>query len=144
MSFENARKNLQKYISDNFTGVASNQIAWDNVEFKPTIGTAWLRVSIQNTISDFVGLSGPSVRTRRRGLIFFQIFTPEGTGTLLADQIADDLANNFEALSLYTGEILSAVTKNEIGVSKSWNQTNVSLPFYYDELVVKRTTVVPN
>lgn len=136
MSFEQVRINIQKHLSENFDEVAATAIAWDNVKFQPTIGTPWVRFSIQGNISNFVSIGGVNVKTRRLGLLFAQVFIPEGTGTLRANQIADAVKTVVEATQLATGENFKAATQIEIGNSSAgWYQVNVSVPFHYDEQV---------
>lgn len=133
MSFEAARKNIMAHFSSNFSGVAADKIAWDNVAFKPVTGSPWVRVSIQGNLNNFASIGGPSIKVRRLGIVFVQVFVPEGTGTLVADQLADDIADALEAKQLLTGETFQASTKTEAGANNGWYQLNVSTPFYFDE-----------
>lgn len=133
MSLEQARKNILAHFSTTFTEVVSPNIAWDNVHFTPTDGTPWIRVSIQGSLSDFVSLGGASVKKRCLGIVFVQVFVPEGTGTQRADEIVDAIADALEARQLATGETFQATSKIAAGNSNGWYQLNASTPFYYDE-----------
>lgn len=133
MSYESVRKEVQKHFYDNFTGVASDKIAWDNVSYSPIEGQAWVRFSVQNNLSNFVSVGGPNVKVRKYGIVFVQVFTPEGNGTLLSDQIVDNVVNSLEAEQLTSGFTLQESSVQNIGNSNGWYQVNVSTPFYYDE-----------
>lgn len=133
MSFEQIRKDIQTYFSATFTGVGATKIAWDNVTFTPVSGEAWVRVSIQHTLSDMISTGGANVKIRRRGIMFVQIFIPEGGGTALAEQIADNVGLTLEAHMLPSGVTFQETTKVDAGVSNGWYQVNTSTPFYYDE-----------
>lgn len=133
MSYEQVRKDVQEFFSENFTGVEAEKIAWDNVSFTPVNGEAWVRVSLQHNISNMVSVGGPNVKIRRFGILFVQVFVPEGNGTALAEQIADNVATTLEAKQMDTGLTFQETTKREVGVGAGWYQVNVSTPFYYDD-----------
>jgi len=141
MSFASARKNLQAYFSENFSGVPASQIAWDNVRFTPIKGEPWVRVNIQNNVSDFVAFNGSSVLNRVKGLLFIQVFTPEGEGTLESDVICDDVTSTLQGTQLASGESISSVSKNELGSSNGWFQVNMIAEFYYDLSIIPRQLV---
>jgi hypothetical protein len=132
MSSEQMRKNVQGFFASNFTGVEASNIAWDNVNFQiPT--TPWIRFGIQNTVANQVSTGGPSIKIRRGAIVFFQIFVPRGETTLVADNLADQIINVLECVSLSTGETFRAASKTEVGITDDWYQLNVSIPFYYDD-----------
>lgn len=133
MGYEAARKSIQGFFSDNFTGVAATKIAWDNVEFRvPTDASSWVRFSLQHNISNYVSL-GRNRLTRRRGLVFVQVFVPENSETLIASQIVDDVVDVFETNAL-SGVVFESPNVREIGTNGGWFQINISVPFYYDDV----------
>lgn len=134
MSYETVRKEIQAYFANNFDGVTSDKIAWDNVSFTPEEGEAWVRFSVQNNLSNFISIGGPSVKVRKLGIIFVQVFVPQGQGTLLADQIVDKVSNTLEAEQLTSGFTLQETSVQNVGNNNGWYQVNVSTPFYYDEI----------
>lgn len=133
MSYEQKRKDIQKFFADNFTGVATDKIAWDNVSFDiPKQEEPWVRLSIQNNISDYVS-TGPNRRTRRKGLVFVQIFVPENSETLISSQLCDDVVDIFET-KLLNGVVFFSPNVREIGNSDGWYQVNISVDFYFDDI----------
>jgi hypothetical protein len=133
MSYEQKRKDIQSHFNTNFTGVASDKIAWDNVKFDiPTDDTAWVRISVQHNTSNYVSF-GPSRLTRREGIVFVQIFVPEGSTTLEASQIVDNAVAVFET-KLLSGVVFQSGDVREVGVSEGWFQINISVPFYFNDV----------
>lgn len=135
MSYEQARKDIQDHISDNFTYLSSDKIAWDNVEYNPKPNENWIRVSIQNNISEQVSF-GPTVRIRRSGIVLIQIFVLKNNTTLEVNKITDALVNVFEVKNC-PGVTFFSPRVNEIGISEGWFQTNISVPFYFDDNVTR-------
>jgi len=133
MGYEQARKDIQGHFATYFTGVAADKIAWDNVEFKtPNDGSSWIRVSIQNNISNYNSF-GNTRLTRRRGIVFIQIFTKEGTGTAESSQVIDNAVNVFETKLLGGVSFFSPDVK-EINVNNGWCQVNISVEFWFDDI----------
>ena len=133
MSYEQARKDLQGHFANNFTELPSTKIAWDNVEFTPPNNSEWIRVSMQNVNSEYVSI-GESRNTRRFGLLFFQIFIPENSQTLKMTEIIDKIVEVFETKTL-SGFTFDPPNVNEVGITENWFQTNISVSFYYDEVI---------
>lgn len=134
MSYEAVRKEIQAHFASNFDGVTSDKIAWDNVSFTPEEGESWVRFSVQNNLSNYVSIGGPSVKVRKFGIVFVQIFVPQGQGTLAADQIVDKVSNVLEAEQLSSGCTLQETSVQNVGNINGWYQVNTSTPFYYDEI----------
>ncbi|RTL04573.1 hypothetical protein EKK58_10255 [Candidatus Dependentiae bacterium] len=133
MNYEQARKAIQGFFSSNFTALNANKIAWDNVAFQiPKTKEAWIRFSIQNNISGYKSF-GKSKLTRREGIIFIQIFTPENTETLQASQLTDSITSIFET-KLLGGVTFQSPDAREAGISEGWFQINISVPFYFDSI----------
>ncbi len=133
MSYEQKRKDIQSFFSSNFLILDTEKIAWDNVAFSiPEDNSSWIRFSIQHIDSNYVSL-GPNRRTRREGIVFIQVFIPSESNTLLATQIADEIAEIFETKTL-SGVVFKSPTIREVGVDKKWFQLNATVPFYYDEI----------
>lgn len=133
MTYEANRKSIQGFFSSNFSGVAANKIAWDNVDFTiPDDESAWVRCSVQHNGSNFVSF-GPNRRTRRLGIVFIQIFVPENSETLIASQLTDNVVDVFETNSL-GGVVFESPDVREAGVTRGWYQVNISVPFYFDDI----------
>lgn len=97
---------------------------------------AWARAQVQHasgsqaTLANHEGQS----RFRRSGIVTVQIFTPFGTGLVLADQLATIVKNAFEGVQTPSGVIFRDVTPNEIGEDGPWFNVNVLAQFEYDEI----------
>jgi hypothetical protein len=76
---------------------------------------------------------GDTRRFRRVGIIEVQIFTPAGSGTGLATQLADTVRDIFEGRTI-SGVIFRATSLTRVGVDGAWMQHNASTPFQADEL----------
>ena len=72
---------------------ASNQRAFDGVEFNPTNGTAWARLSFLPQTSRAFSVSG-AVK-EHRGLFQVSLFYPAGTGTNTGETAADAVKAQF-------------------------------------------------
>lgn len=133
MSFVEARKNIQAHFVNNFTGVPQDQIDYDNVNFDNTCGT-WLMFNVQMVKSKMVAMCGSATKIRRKGMLYVQINTLNGTGTLESDTIAEEVLEIFETVNLPTGECFEAGTKIYGGRFKDHHQVTVMVPFYFDQL----------
>lgn len=130
MGYEQARKDLQGFIGSNYSATL---IAWDNVDFTvPSDGSSWIRVGVKNVGSSFKSL-GPAKVTRRTGIIFIQVFIPDGKTTKQADSITDTLVNLFET-KLLQGFRFESPDVKEIGNNNGWFQVNIAVSYHFDDL----------
>jgi hypothetical protein len=93
-AYTDIRAALEQQIAS-VTGIpsAANR-SWENVRFKPTTGTSWVRMTLQP------GESRPAIRGANPvleyiGLFLVDVFVPEGTGPNAADVLADNIRNQF-------------------------------------------------
>ena len=89
--------NIRSALEDKLQTVAgATPIAWENLDFKPATGTAFLR-------PDFVPVTRrPAVRglnpqKRYDGLFVVFCYSPENVGPGAADDLADSIMEAFEA-----------------------------------------------
>jgi len=133
MTYSAARKEIQAAIA---AGYSTTDIAWDNVEYSPTEGQSWVRVSIQPNLSQIVAKGGANAKIRRFGILFVQVFVPDGEATPEAESIAEEFLSLLEAQQLASGLTFREAVVRYIGNSvKGWYQTNISIEYYFDDLV---------
>lgn len=118
-------------------------IRYENVEFTPPDGSAWIAVSLKESDSQKITLgSGAQVR-RTVGTLFIEIFTPVGIGSLQSRTYADSLKEIFKdyrasGLHIYYGSYTPIgekyYTNSGTGVpaTSQWFQGMVDFPFRYD------------
>lgn len=73
--------------------------------FQPALNTAWCKASIQYANSQQSCFNGNGTETRDWGVIWIQVFTPKGKGTLqmsrLCKQLRDKLNYSKDGLEIY-------------------------------------------
>jgi len=124
MSYETEREDIETRLNTNWT---TTDIAWDNVPYIPTPGTAWIRCTILPGGAE--GLSfGSDTDIEYSGIIDLGIFVPKDTGNNTARQYADTLAAIFNLEDFGTVECWEASVQN-LGIEKSWYRLSVTIPF---------------
>jgi len=96
----------------------------------------WARIAITHTGGGQASLSGLSgnARWERLGLIIIEIFTPLGTGGVLADKLAKIAKDAYEGKYSPGGVWFRNVRLNEVGASGAWWKNNIIVEFEYDEI----------
>lgn len=112
-------------------------IALDNQKFTPPEtgdGVKWVRVSIKfnDGTQSSLGQSG-NRKFEKYGLLFIQVFTPDGHATNDNDELAED------SLNLFEGERLGELWFNNgrivtIGPDGEWYQQNVVLELTFSAI----------
>jgi hypothetical protein len=93
----------------------------------------WCRVTVRNQESNQETLGRVTNRRYlRRGVLFVQIFTLVGTGTLLSDGHVQRVREIFEGVSFDGLRFFDAVHR-EIGQDGKFYQANVVCAFDYEE-----------
>jgi hypothetical protein len=106
------------------SGWATTDIAWDNVEYVPTIGQSYVILNVlpgedqSSTVQSY----------KQIGLVIIQIFTPVDVGTAVARGYADTLAGIFRRVT-QSGINFRMPTFTQVGERDSWYQINVSIPY---------------
>tara|TARA_Y100001937_G_scaffold108328_1_gene151900 strand:- start:732 stop:1145 length:414 start_codon:yes stop_codon:yes gene_type:complete len=113
---------------------ASLPIAWPNIDYNPSEGTSWARVTILGGESRIasIGIVG-SRRYRAVGTVSIQIFVPSGQGANVGLAIADDIAAALRGVTT-SGVVLMATTISPVGRDGAYYQINTSTPFRYDTI----------
>lgn len=107
-------------------------IYWDNDPRTPPVdGTAWVRLVVRPGASAQKGL-GDVKLVRYAGAVMVQIFTPIGSATREAMELADALIEVF-SLKQIGGLLFRSADVQVLGEQQGWFQTNVSFSFQRDE-----------
>lgn len=131
MAYEQTTRLLEKRLKDNW---ALTPIAFDNVEYVPKRGEAFIRATITQTLSELTSIPTDgygSGNYREYGLLTLQVFTPKNEGSRPNAVLADGLAalyRGYNEARLFCNE----ARVNRIGSSDEFYQTNVLVEFYYD------------
>lgn len=72
-----------------------SQIAWPNMPFQPTNGTAWLRPSFLPAQTE-AGAASAIAHNRYAGLFQVSLFYPAGSGTTAPSEEADGIMTHFK------------------------------------------------
>lgn len=79
---------------------ATTSIAWPNVAFTPTTGTAWVRLSILPSGADQAEIGVAGSRTfRHDGTVLIEVFVPENSGDGQARTYAEQAAAIFRGVT---------------------------------------------
>jgi hypothetical protein len=103
MTTATAYSAIRAHLEANWT---TTPLAWDNEEFAPTQDAAFVMVQVTGDQWDQMSIgAGDRLDNRweEEGELLLSVIVPTGTGTLLARQHAEALANIFRGLQL--GEI---------------------------------------
>jgi len=129
MTFEEIRLAVEFHMA----GWNGPPVAYDGTRNSPAVNQAiatksdWVTLTINHGASITAGIgSDPCVR--RTGLIQFQIFTDENTGSRPAALLADSLAQHWEYWQ-DGGIKTQAASVRRIGESDGWYMYLVSLSF---------------
>lgn len=95
--------------------------------FTPPENSQWVRWTINYGQSFIAGVADKPC-TRRVGIVTFQIFTPKGQGTAIANDLAEKLTQHFNYHVNSHLEVLEASRTPDFAEDK-WYQTNVNLTF---------------
>lgn len=102
-------------------------IAWDNLDYTPTIGVAYIRSTIEMVDSEPLGIGC----SRDYYLYTIQVFTPSNKGVrsnlILIDHITD-IFKNFIQNDLTVHKIVP----ERVGEEEEWHQRNVLIDVMYD------------
>lgn len=139
MSYESERAAIEgRWDTEWVSGSPSSArtpTAYENVPYEPTLGTSWVRLSILNGEALQISTGDPGNNQHRHvGVIAIQIFTPAGQGTNAGRALADLAAavfRNQRFSGLYAKVPYISGTSND----GPWHQTNVTVPFWRDELL---------
>jgi len=127
MSFDLIREKVFARLAANYTDTG---IAYENKEFDPVSGAAWIRATIQEADSSVAGLGSTNLY-RNPGIISIQVFTKLGGGTKEGNDIAESIVSIFNGAT-FDGINCRASSIDRVGESEGWYQLNVTTPYYWD------------
>lgn len=122
MSLDGDRQVVEELLEDNWS---TTDIAWDGVEYSPTPGTSWVRLTVLPGEDQFLTLDN----YRQVGLVIIQIFTPENQGSTTARGYADTITGIFRNVK-QSGVLFRMPTTSRHGISEGWYQMNISIPYW--------------
>ena len=120
---------------DTFWKPADADVVYNANKYDPT-DKSWIRLSMQTGEARRITIHTTFYRTR--GIIFAQVFTSPSISPMTGKSLADKVADIYRAQQ-FDGVNCEAPTVKEIGNSNGWIQTNVLIPFYYDENLTTKT-----
>ena len=130
--YANIRASLELQIA-NVPGIPgpSNR-AWQNVRFAPSTGHSWVRMTFQPSRRRPLDVTAGGTQ-RIDGVFLIDVFTPEGSGPSLAEDLADNVVTTFEAGTvLGSGSVQTQIEYAEI--SRAANQDS---PWFQIPVTVK-------
>lgn len=109
------------------------EVAWENVSYKPTIGTPYLRPWLLPAEPHSAGL-GDAAQNVERGVYQISLFYPVGKGTKDIYAMATDLRSHFKrGIKLnYNGQLLT-ITKSypsPMQQDSDWLHLPMNIAFY--------------
>ena len=124
------RNVVETHLQDNWT---QTPIQWENVHFEPIEGQSFIAPVIVPTSGIQISLGGVALN-RWEGFIDISVFIPMNQGSKTGNDLADALIKLFyhyteQGVSFYTGYA------KPTGSTESWWKINVTIPYYFDELI---------
>jgi hypothetical protein len=125
--YDNIRSTLEDKLVN---AVGATPIAWENIDFKPTTGTSFIKPQFIPT------LRRPAVRgllpqQRYDGLYTVFCYTPENVGPGAADDLADSIIETFEATTDISYSVDTNTTLNLSIDYAEREQGRGQPPWYY-------------
>ncbi len=102
-------------------------------EVKPAASASWARVMLRHVEANQLTLQAQNQTYDNEGILIVQLFEPSGRG-LAQDTLSTPMLKALRAKVTPGLVWFRGVTKNEVGISEHWYQTNVSAIFQYDTL----------
>ena len=132
------RQVLAQVLSD-YAGSAVIPVNWPNRVFDKPLSGPWMRFTVIDAKSNQVETGSSRNTNRVLGSLIIQIFVPDDTGDGQALEIAQEVGSAYrqKVLNFPDGSGLVRTrnpTVRGIGVSDSFYQVNVSIPFHRDDL----------
>ena len=109
------------------------RVAYPNMAFTPTPGTAWVRVTVVPDPNSRQAAIGKTRLWRNRGLVIVQVFTPQGAGDEAALTLGDSVTAAMRGVTI-SGLRLKATSLLRVGNDQQWLQYNADTPYEYDDV----------
>lgn len=107
-------------------------VQFENEDFKTPPDNPWFRATILYGKS-FQASMGQQRVFRTPGILEIQVFVPQNEGSHRRDELADIVVAGFRAATL-TNARFRVPFVTPVGLSDVWFQTNVSCPFWVDDV----------
>lgn len=130
MSFLTEQTDIEGFFRANWNHTA---IAFDNVEFNPSIYEEWVRFVVRNGNARQSSMAGDNPGFRYYGVIYVQIFTRANIGTGRALALADLVTGLFRSASVNGIQFKTPSITRVGNMEDSWFQINVDCPYYREE-----------
>lgn len=128
MTYEAEEQAIQSRFNTIFTALS---IKYDNIDFTPTSGTAFVELEIHD--GDQLPISvADTVLYRNIGIISINVRVPMNQGSQTAKGYADTAAAVFRGQQ-FSSITCRGATITRMGEIDGWWVYNVSVPFYRDE-----------
>jgi len=130
MTYKSEQSAIETRFKANYT---LTPVKYDNVDYKPVAGTAWVELEVHTGDQVPVSLGGPGdVLYRNTGIISIQVRTALNIGTQTGKNIADVCA------AVFRGTTFSSITcfgasVTRLGKDDEWFLHNVSIPYFRNE-----------
>ena len=124
MSFVQERADIEARLS---SGWSTTAIAWDNVPYVPTPGTAWIRCSILPGSVEALEFGRDTLK-EHSGIIDIGVFVPRDTGSNTARSYADTISTLFDMVAFGTIDCEEAEVQN-MGIDEAWFHLSITIPY---------------
>lgn len=131
MSCDTVRSLIEGHLHDNWS---TTDIAYQNVSYKPTIGTPFIQCNIMPAFGSQKDIGSLNNLFEFVGIISIGIFTPKDEGTKTGYDLATLLQTLF--LRYDTGGLQCKIGHVKIvGENESWWHVNITIPYTFDEIL---------
>lgn len=118
------------------TAIPLNAVELPNKKLSRGENKAFARLSVAFSDRENAAIGGAKIRLR--GLVYLQVFVPEGSGTKVITDAGDALAAIFDNRTIAHAEgagkvITQAMVPHETGARDGYEQGTYSVPFYSDD-----------
>jgi hypothetical protein len=132
MTFADAAKEIRERFDINFAQAKEVPVEYPNVPFTPPPSGVWARFRILWGDS-FQATLGSAKRFRTPGILEVQIFESVQKGDGCSLELGDVIKTLFRSTTV-NGITWRTPSLATVGRDEQWWQTNVSCPFYFDEV----------
>ena len=129
--YKKIRAALEKHLVD--SSFTLPPIAWENVEYSPTTGTAFIKVQFQPT-SRRPSVMGTNPEHRYQGIMTILCYSPEGSGPGNSQTLTDQLLARFNSTTdiSFDGVIVSVEYSQQESsyINSPWYVTPITVAWY--------------
>lgn len=104
-------------------------IAYENTDFKPTVGTPFVMVRLMPT-GRRAAVTGPSPQQRYDGILAVDCYNPEGVGPAAADAIAAKVLDAFDAATSVDNITIEYAERDRGVIDGSWYVVPVNIGWH--------------